>query len=589
MNRLSCTDVLPLIADLLVSDLAPEQVSALGDHLQDCPACRKMAEALLMQDRLLAEMAGQTLAADMASRFRQAAESLPPLQTPKPQGRIRFPIAWRWVAAAAVLLVIVGGVLFRREPETPEVIPAVARLEQVSGEVYVVGKNRRTTARAGQNLFPGERVHVGEEGTAVVSLPDSSWLDLGPTTSLSWPSVPAKEAPDQSGNRINLDEGSLVAHLLPEANREPMVLVTPHAEVVVGKTRFSLWNEANATHIELEEGTAQVIRRSDGKPFTMDALRGGAEIGRDVPFEPHKLSPRLREARKRFDDHAGGVTNLAIGNEGRSMLVGCKSGQVKVWDLDSGKERTSFSTGLTPLRGMALVPLGDTLITGHEKTFRFWDTVTGLERFMGHRPMSGIYAIGFSNEKTALTASFDRVIRRWDLTTGKLSGSLRCKDYQSNFDYPACMTFSNDGGQLAWGMKDNTARIWDTAAAKQLHVLQGHEDAVTATAFSPDGLLLATGSRDRSVKLWDLSSGTLRATLRGHRHTVLALAFSPDGRSLASGGSDTMVNLWDVVGGKVLGTLKGHVKAVQVVAFMPDGRFLVTGSEDESVRVWDLP
>jgi hypothetical protein len=51
---------------------------------------------------------------------------------------------------------------------------------------------------------------------------------------------------------------------------------------------------------------------------------------------------------------------------------------------------------------------------------------------------------------------------------------------------------------------------------------------------------------DESVRLWDLAAGKEVGRLEGHRSWVQTVAFSPDGTKLVSGGIDTAALIWDV-------------------------------------------
>ena len=55
---------------------------------------------------------------------------------------------------------------------------------------------------------------------------------------------------------------------------------------------------------------------------------------------------------------------------------------------------------------------------------------------------------------------------------------------------------------------------------------KGHHDAVCAVAFDPAGKVLATGSYDQTARLWDVAAARERHTLRGHRGLVQCVAFS---------------------------------------------------------------
>ena len=55
---------------------------------------------------------------------------------------------------------------------------------------------------------------------------------------------------------------------------------------------------------------------------------------------------------------------------------------------------------------------------------------------------------------------------------------------------------------------------------------------VTSLAFSPDGGVLAIGARDFTAKLYDIATGTLLHSL-SHESDVQCVAFSPDSTRIA--------------------------------------------------------
>jgi len=66
-----------------------------------------------------------------------------------------------------------------------------------------------------------------------------------------------------------------------------------------------------------------------------------------------------------------------------------------------------------------------------------------------------------------------------------------------------CLEFIGaEGSALATGGSDNTVRLWETATAKQLQVLEGHRSRIWDLASSVRGDCLASASADGTVRLW---------------------------------------------------------------------------------------
>ena len=73
---------------------------------------------------------------------------------------------------------------------------------------------------------------------------------------------------------------------------------------------------------------------------------------------------------------------------------------------------------------------------------------------------------------------------------------------------------------------------------RALHVLRGHEDAISFAAWSPDDSQLLTCGKDTTLRLWDAGSGACRRKFEAHAHEVTAAAWLPDGRQFLSGSID---------------------------------------------------
>jgi WD40 repeat protein len=210
----------------------------------------------------------------------------------------------------------------------------------------------------------------------------------------------------------------------------------------------------------------------------------------------------------------------------------------------------------------------------------------------GHQ--STINFVAFTNDgKYVVSASGDKVVRVWDITSGKTIRTVQGQigDGDDGKIYAAAL--SPDGGHLAVGgwladpPNSGVIRLHDFRTGDVVALLHGHTDVVYGLAFSADGRLLASASADRTVRIWNVKTRSTVRVLSGHSDTISDVAFSPDGRRLVSASLDHTLRLWDVASGKVLKDMTGHSDQVYSVAFSSDGQYIASGSADRSIRLWE--
>ena len=151
------------------------------------------------------------------------------------------------------------------------------------------------------------------------------------------------------------------------------------------------------------------------------------------------------------------------------------------------------------------------------------------------------------------------------------------------------LAFSPDGRTLASCGYDRLVKLWDIATGKLQRELRDHSDAVYGVCFSPDGKLLASAGADRAVKVWDLATGVRLYTLAESTDWVYAVAWSPDGKHLAAAGVDRSIRVWEVDrdGGKVVYSVFAHEKPVQVLVYAGDGKTLYSLGAEGKAKSWD--
>ena len=128
---------------------------------------------------------------------------------------------------------------------------------------------------------------------------------------------------------------------------------------------------------------------------------------------------------------------------------------------------------------------------------------------------------------------------------------------QSSFGYPKRILHGHNGfvsdvvissdGQFALSSSwDKTLRLWDLNTGLTTRRFVGHTSDVLSVSFSADNRQIVSGSRDRTIKLWNtLGECKFNITEDGHSEWVSCVRFSPNPMNpvIVSAGWDKIVKV----------------------------------------------
>jgi len=205
---------------------------------------------------------------------------------------------------------------------------------------------------------------------------------------------------------------------------------------------------------------------TDGLDLVIQALRDKAIAVQKVAYHCLQNCPeaKARRALQHYDPymlfeslailegHTGGVTAVAISADGRSLIS-----------------------------------------AGRDKTIHVWHWRTA-EKYLSLKVQSTIYTITISaDQQTFATRDSNQTIRAWSLNTGQA-----IQPELETLRHIASVTVSQDRHLISGSQ--NSIKIWDLEAGRQVCSLRGHASLVTAVAVNMAQQLIVSGSEDRTVE-----------------------------------------------------------------------------------------
>ncbi|KAK9375466.1 Aldehyde/histidinol dehydrogenase [Lipomyces chichibuensis] len=184
----------------------------------------------------------------------------------------------------------------------------------------------------------------------------------------------------------------------------------------------------------------------------------------------------------------------------------------------------------------------------------------------------------------AISASWDKTMRLWELKTGKT-----IHRFVGHTSDVLSVSFSSDNRQIVSGSRDKTIKLWNILAECKYTITdKGHSDWVSMVRFSPNPLnpLIVSAGWDKLVKVWNLELAELQTDHVGHTGYINALTISPDGTLCASGGKDGSTMLWDLNESKHLYSLDAGDE-IHALTFSPN-RYWLCAATASSIKVFDL-
>ncbi|EEB16137.1 Pleiotropic regulator, putative [Pediculus humanus corporis] len=234
------------------------------------------------------------------------------------------------------------------------------------------------------------------------------------------------------------------------------------------------------------------------------------------------------------------------------------------------------------VRCIAVEPGNEWIATGSgDRVIKIWDLASGKLKVSLTGHISTVRGLEVSARHPYLfSCGEDRQVKCWDLEYNKV-----IRHYHGHLSAVYSLALHPQIDVLTTAGRDSTARVWDMRTKANVHTLTGHSNTVASVICQAAEPQIITGSHDCTIRLWDLAAGKSRVTLTNHKKSVRSLVFHPLLYMFASASPDN-IKQWKCPDGKFIQNLSGHNAIVNCLAVNQDG-VLVSGGDNGTLHFWD--
>lgn len=252
-----------------------------------------------------------------------------------------------------------------------------------------------------------------------------------------------------------------------------------------------------------------------------------------------------------FSGHNKAITDTDFHHTGRSFLSASYDRQMKLWDTETGKCISRFTTGKTP------------------HTLRF-------------HPGGNEFIAGMSDKK----------IVQFDTRSGELT-----QEYDHHLGPINTLTFVDEGRRFISTSDDKSLRAWEYGIPVPIKFIADPSMyALVRSAPHPSGKYVAFQSADNQIVVYAAGDKFRQNRKKGFRGMntsgyAIDVAISPDGGIIASGDSGGFVCFWDWKTGKMWHKIQaggdGNGAVTCVAWHQQETSKVATGGLDGVIRYWD--
>lgn len=199
----------------------------------------------------------------------------------------------------------------------------------------------------------------------------------------------------------------------------------------------------------------------------------------------------------------GGVTALCLSRNGRFLISGGQTGDVRLWELRSRELISNLKEHNQRVTSLIILP-GDSqcLSSSRDRCILRWDLRLEKRVFCMTQRMGGVNGIALAaDQRTIISIGQERKLSYWDLENTTPTYSVTVDEDK---DEALCVAMSNSGQMMATGSAKGGLVVWTYDSCTPFSRLVGHVGVVHGVSFSPDDKQIVTTGEDGCICIWNL-------------------------------------------------------------------------------------
>mmetsp|Transcript_579 Transcript_579/g.1192 ORF Transcript_579/g.1192 Transcript_579/m.1192 type:complete len:972 (+) Transcript_579:202-3117(+) len=267
-------------------------------------------------------------------------------------------------------------------------------------------------------------------------------------------------------------------------------------------------------------------------------------------------------------------------------LAALYSGNVTIWDYESGSNVKTFEVSELPVRCAKFITRKQWFVASSDdmrlRVYNY-NTMEKIKDFEAHSDYIR-YVEVHPTLPYFLTSSDDMTIKCWDWDRGFDCTQL----FEGHSHYVMMVKFNpKDTNTFASASLDRSIKVWGLGSPVPHYTLEGHERGVNCVDYYPSGdkPYILSGADDRTVKIWDYQTKSIVHSLDGHSHNICAVLFHPKLPLICSASEDGTVRLWQSTTYRAETTLNYGMERAWALAATRETTKLAIGFDEGCVVV----